>query len=1162
MIKLKCKMRFTSIVLFLVMVFTIFGVFQPIGVMAATANSEVPGGIFYDQNFEPYEDGPITNIPYWTGSPGPVNSNVDLIDYAGEQITPKRGDCKRRTLRVRDGDTSALATATFSYLPAKEVQYEWWMRYNSTYYSILQKLLSPSNVQIGSVKFEGTHGGLGNPMIRYTDPSGTHDICQYSANTWYLIRVTVNCYTQKYKVLIMDINYNVVGSITDVSFESTASFAQTVVFTEPTSSELGTAYYDDVRVYSAGNLLSFEDGFEAYNTGALGTTANESNGMWTCTSLNETIDSNVKYLGNKSAKITTNGSLEYLERLLNPQPVGSVEAWIRPSQSDAEAVIEGYEDSLKLFGAGFGSNGQFVYYSNGTLTNTGVSYNANTWYRVQVRYNGYNSGLSYDFYVFDTSGNEVVSVTNADYCSGDSSTSVISRSVNKVRAVVQSSTSKSIYIDEIKGSVSQSKARSNSNTFYAAKELQKLNYAETFEGYITGNLNGQDNWTVTENTSTSATIANTMSREGKQSLKLYDNSTTGKVDVKHPIGGDSNLKAEWWVRAEQTNADLFMYGSDSSNFNTVNFAISFRASGKVLFSNGSANYEAFNYSPGVWYRFRIFYDGDNDEYDLVVHDQDGNGIYQSTHNTEWVTSKTCLKWLNFFTNTASTGTFYIDDISSTRCGGYDSESIFQYLEEGLRNGTAWKDIDNESDNAWKVSRVMEAYLDMYEKTQNTNYLDDFITYADAQLNLRDNIRGVTDYNNNSRKLWGHKSFNSLSDLMLKDSSGNDTLNVKAVRVGLSDGYDNGGTAPYSWSQNVKLKVTTGSDPNKFNIEVFNPGVWWREYKNLDMSNVETVVNGTDYCIQVKMVGTNGRPVDMDYTNLVPKRMALQVDNGLIASTYARYLYMVKSSILKSNTTYNSKADTYKTAIEDLIAEFDNNFVYLSGSEPEGYYINPTGMPIWSDGQELPFNRMLSPGVALIWMHRAYDADNTIGDAAKYNEYENKAKAMARHFKNDLTLVSDATGEWYSFHYYDVNSTVYNGWTAGSDIGCNNTKSYTGFRDIEDPGHSTIDTAFTVLAYEMNWNIINQTDIDRLINTYKNHTLNDDLTAHAYIDGTEPAGYAPYFSNPLYGMIWLTKYDQDPTHTLYNKCKDILDTYCLVPNENMILDTTKLLLYKP
>jgi len=74
--------------------------------------------------------------------------------------------------------------------------------------------------------------------------------------------------------------------------------------------------------------------------------------------------------------------------------------------------------------------------------------------------------------------------------------------------------------------------------------------------------------------------------------------------------------------------------------------------------------------------------------------------------------------------------------------------------EGPNAGEWYKNYNNDQGTlAWGESYVMMAYAKMYETTGERFYLDKLAEHADAVLEQRDDVRGVTDYTGNSNPCW-------------------------------------------------------------------------------------------------------------------------------------------------------------------------------------------------------------------------------------------------------------------------------------------------------------------------------------------------------------------------------------------------------------------------
>lgn len=85
--------------------------------------------------------------------------------------------------------------------------------------------------------------------------------------------------------------------------------------------------------------------------------------------------------------------------------------------------------------------------------------------------------------------------------------------------------------------------------------------------------------------------------------------------------------------------------------------------------------------------------------------------------------------------------------------GSEVEQLFKQFDT-RNNGNWYKDYNNENGAlAWDESYVMRGYLEMYQATKDTKYLDKFIVHGDSVLKQRDSERGVKDYRGLSLPAW-------------------------------------------------------------------------------------------------------------------------------------------------------------------------------------------------------------------------------------------------------------------------------------------------------------------------------------------------------------------------------------------------------------------------
>ncbi|MCL6559646.1 MAG: hypothetical protein K6U74_12780, partial [Firmicutes bacterium] len=85
----------------------------------------------------------------------------------------------------------------------------------------------------------------------------------------------------------------------------------------------------------------------------------------------------------------------------------------------------------------------------------------------------------------------------------------------------------------------------------------------------------------------------------------------------------------------------------------------------------------------------------------------------------------------------------------------DLNSARQLFDKYEAKGKNWNyGYPNDSGGiGWGEAVVMRAYLGMYEATGDKAYLDKFVFHADGVLNMRDSVRGVTDYRGLSLPAW-------------------------------------------------------------------------------------------------------------------------------------------------------------------------------------------------------------------------------------------------------------------------------------------------------------------------------------------------------------------------------------------------------------------------
>ncbi|QIZ69361.1 hypothetical protein [Oxynema aestuarii] len=101
---------------------------------------------------------------------------------------------------------------------------------------------------------------------------------------------------------------------------------------------------------------------------------------------------------------------------------------------------------------------------------------------------------------------------------------------------------------------------------------------------------------------------------------------------------------------------------------------------------------------------------------------------------------------------------FFSTVQSLNASDFSKEQLwarFDRMDNDFRGGDGFSKVTNEYGSlAWGQSYLFEAYLDMYEATQDTKYLDKFVTQADRVIANTDKNRNIQDYRGRSVVGWG------------------------------------------------------------------------------------------------------------------------------------------------------------------------------------------------------------------------------------------------------------------------------------------------------------------------------------------------------------------------------------------------------------------------
>lgn len=1059
---------------------------------------EIKDSAFFKYDLENTSLGAIQGQDSWSGS---ANAKaVNNLKYAGI-----------RALELKDTSSSGYEFASRPVPPSGAGILEFYARASQTNALVTFNILSGANTAI-SVGF-----GSNGKFVRESSAGTFTDVSagSYVTGRWYCFTLAYDLVRGKYNVYIYDMtaDKNKLSYLTfpdDYSPLTTDSYMDNIKV-ETASAQTGTVYFDNIAVYPMESRIA-DEGFEGYTAGNL-----NNQGAWTVSGSAVTVESGTGISGAKYAKISGNVTTDvYARKNLYRAANTTSEVWVNASQSNRQLQIIGYSDigslveSVKI---GFGANGNFFYYEDTLSVDTGIAYSPNTWYRLRVNTYGAKNSR---YYVFEVSNAAGASVFRSP-----------------LLAMRNTSSSESSYLDVIEVRT----PAGGSSTFKFDEWNVMANdilLNQSFEGMVAGNaVNGQEGWSGTSNSTVTDNTGSVISSGGNKTLKIEDTSTTLFQSTGISFPGVTSLLYEFWVKASSTTDILYM---DVKQGSTQAVRLGLASNGKFGYYDGSQYISTpTDYSANTWYKIALTVDATDKTYDYYVYDRAGTQLVK-VNDIDFIDAATSsVNYIGFATNSTKLGTYYVDDIRLKNTGSFQNRSTFDYIDQLGTNGDWFKNSNDESGTlAWGETSVMMAYLDMYETTWDTAYLDKFISHADAVLNQRDSVRGVSDYNGDSLAAWRSGSRYTMAEKLLKDTGGSNVLRVKSVRNGDSAG----GTGTANDNNSIHVRVTQGTNPGSFKLNVFSQvlGVD-TTYDNLNMDNASpdyALTRVKDRLVVLEDMGGSGtnNPVIMSQAEpLESKYMYLLVDNAYVTVPYARYVDLVyNDSSFPIGGTYRSKADTYKTAVKTVLSYFDSYWTDNPADNTEGYFTFAYGSPIWADGVDEPLNRLAAIGMAYLYINHA-EADAV---------YEMRASKMANLFKQDLELrtvtVSGATYDYYFWTYWDQDLYGYKGWTTSAGIS-SNTKSYGGYKATEDVSHALLDIYFAYLAYKHQLKVVNTTtpvfnltDMQRFANNYTKKIIQS--------DGRMSSDVAGNGISANYVAEWLLLTEFDPE--VYNKTKDLVD----------------------
>lgn len=432
-----------------------------------------------------------------------------------------------------------------------------------------------------------------------------------------------------------------------------------------------------------------------------------------------------------------------------------------------------------------------------------------------------------------------------------------------------------------------------------------------------------------------------------------------------------------------------------------------------------------------------------------------------------------------------------------------NRSLFDQIDRHV-TGEGGAKVGLGGDLAWGESYVMLSYLEMYEATKDTRYLEKLVEHADQVLKQRDDQRGFRDYSGRSRPAWSVSDKYTVAELVLKGRGGADVLRFRSTR--------------YAFNDQTRIQVTTRPGSDTFDLVLDNPH--WKTHEefagvSLDRDKPECVERKVNACSwvaldrhilcgeqgstlvtveilgdskEVPCAGPDGKPLNGRAIPMEPLAMAYHGYSGQTTYPMLAFAWLVKKDA-GLGKRFGKTAEHY---VAEAVRVFkDAEEEWRDGpQEGEGYYITgQRGCPFWSDGVGKAFNYQCSLGRSLIRLAQL------TGDA----HWEQHAKAIARLFKRHLRLNENGAYVWDYWW-----GAAEKGWTR-EDSPSFNTPTWKGYPTIEDVSHGHLDIDFVCLCAEAGW-VFDARDMRRFADTFlKNVVDKNKWTMNDRVDGKSAWG---------------------------------------------------------
>lgn len=365
---------------------------------------------------------------------------------------------------------------------------------------------------------------------------------------------------------------------------------------------------------------------------------------------------------------------------------------------------------------------------------------------------------------------------------------------------------------------------------------------------------------------------------------------------------------------------------------------------------------------------------------------------------------------------------------------------------------------------WGQSAVMRTYPMAYRAWGDPRYLSMLIGDADLLLSERDSERGVVDWRGLSLPAWRHAGQYTAGSVDVPDTRG---LPVLRLRIGVSPGPTNGKRGLATISHDLtpgRFTIVAVRESDKRQTDTFSN-------LSLDPASPDYIVNRLYWAApnlnRITALdlradsGEDALPAAGEYL-LTADFSYGYVDTGVLIQPLADFAATVRAdrriwhrpiSAPRPGArpiTYRDKAEEYIAAAEAALAIHDH--AWRDNSDGEGWYVILPEHPSSWAGSDLPHNQNLAMAKAYLLLANATDN----------NAYRDRAEALLRRFKNDLTKNDPANTPTdglppFNWSYNDPRGLFYRGWTREDHVSDRIPYS-PGYKATEDISHATLDVA--------------------------------------------------------------------------------------------------------